>query len=131
MSYGLRLYNSNGVITLDTNDFTLRSLGKLELAATGVNGGSGVRNDYITWTVPGYDPATCYVIITPNAYTSTDQGYGQPLGRSLPTYTEPGGEVIRIYTYLNYRDPTGVGSDYKDRWIQYLAGCTLEAVRVL
>lgn len=130
MSYGLRLYNTNGVITLDTNDFTLRSLGKMEMPASS-RGGTGTRSDYITWTVPGYDPATCYVIVTPKVYTSYDQGYAVPDGPSLPTYTEPGGEVIHIYTYLNYKVPTGVGSKYVDRWTEYVQECTLEAVRVL
>lgn len=130
MSYGLRIYDSSGGINLDTDDFTMRRLARMELPAQGWTGGSGTRSSYISWTVPGYDPATCFILITPKTYASYNQGYDAPSYPVLPTYAELGGEQIAIYTYVNYRASTGTG-DWIDRWKSYTVACVIDAVKVL
>lgn len=130
MTSGLRVFDSNGVLTLDTDDFTIRSLAKMVLAGQNA-GGSGSRSDYVLMDVPGYDPSTCYVLIKPNVYAGRDQGAGVASWPVLPTYAELGGGRIAIYTYVNYRQPTGVGSNYTEFWRSYTVACTIEAVRVL
>lgn len=125
--YGVDIRNANNVQTLGMQDFTISRIGTMEIPASGYLYGSGIRTDYITWTIPGYDPANCFVLITPKVYLPDPQdGRSAPM---LPTYRNLGGGSIAIYTYVNRRRPTGVGGNYQDEWVSNSVGCILEAIR--
>ncbi|MEN5036734.1 hypothetical protein [Pseudomonas sp. TWI929] len=131
--YGIEIKNEFGVQTLGMQDFTIQKLASMEIPATeGTRKfGNGTRSDYITWTVPGYDPATCFLLITPKYYAGYPQTGQLSQWGYLPTYKNLGGNNIAIFTYCNRRRPTGVGDDYADEWIEHTAHAVLEAVRVL
>lgn len=74
MSYGLNVFDANGAQTLGMSDFTLQKLAVMNIPAMS-SSGKGVRSDYIIMDVPGYDPSTCYVVITPAIYSSGQPGY--------------------------------------------------------
>mgnify|MGYP003602155034 CR=1 FL=1 len=125
--YGLNVFDSHGVKTLGMEDFTIQRLGwKIIPAIT--TGGVGVRSNYdIVMDVPGYDPAKCFVLITPRKYA----GYDQSISDSwpvLPTYKDLGGTQIGIRTWLNY----GVydGHRYKYYWSAKTVECVVEVMRV-
>lgn len=129
--YGIRVSNSNGVEVFGMGDFTLQKMASMILPERPRTYGDGVRRDYILMDVPGYDPSTCFVMITPRVYA----GYAQT-GRPdnwgyLPTYKNLGGARIGIYTYVNYRMPTNVGNDYRDKWVEHTVECVVEAVRAI
>ncbi|MRF40134.1 MULTISPECIES: hypothetical protein [unclassified Pseudomonas] len=129
--YGIRVSNSNGVEVFGMGDFTLQKMASMILPGRPRTYGDGVRRDYILMDVPGYDPATCFVMITPRAYAGYAQpGYPDNWGY-LPTYKNLGGTLIGIYTYVNYRQPTNVGSNYRDKWVEHTVECVVEAVRAI
>jgi hypothetical protein len=130
MSYGMAVFDSNGVQTLGMEDFTIEKLAQMYLPAVRTMG-NGIRSDYIVMDVPGYNPATCFVVITPRVYA----GYSQP-GRPdswgyVPTYKDLGGTQIGIFTYVNRRRPTGYHDNYVDEWTEHTVECVVEVVRVL
>lgn len=126
--YGVEIRNASNVQTLGMQDFTISRIGSMELPASGNLYGSGTRTDYITWTIPGYDPANCFILITPRVYIQEPQsGWGSY--HMLPTYRNLGGNSVAIYTYVNRRRPTGVGDDYVDEWVSNSVNCILEAIR--
>lgn len=129
--YGVRIRNENGVQTLGMEDFTIHRLATMEIPAA-KSGGNGTRTDFITWDVPGYDPAKCFLLITPKYYAGYPQD-GKTSGWGfLPTYRNLGGTQVAIFVYVNRRRQTGVGSDpWRDEWIQNTAHCIVEAVRVI
>lgn len=131
--YGVEIRNANGVPTFGMQDFTIQKLAMMEIPATeGTRkSGKGTRSDYISWSVPGYDPSTCFVLITPKYYAGYPQSGQVDSWGYLPTYRNLGGTQIGIFTYCNRRWPTGVGGDYQDEWIEHTAACILEAVRVI
>ena len=126
--YGHRVRDANGVETLGPDDFTLSTLAKFTIPAQ-LGAGSGViYAPTFTFDVPGYDPAKCFVLITPLAYA----GYPQP-GRPdgwpmLPSYKDLGGTQIGIFCYVNRREPTGTGS-YLDWWYAKTVASSIEVVR--
>ena len=110
---------------MDMGDFTLQKLAVMTLPAKS-SSGSGVRSDYILMDVPGYDPSTCFVTITPRYYNT-----GSQFGRSvIPTYRDLGGTQIAIITYVNYRMPNGTGG-WIDQWVESTVECVIEVVRVI
>lgn len=128
-TYGVEIRNASNVPTLTMQDFTISRIATMDIAGSGgIQYGSGTRTDYISWTIPGYDPANCFILITPKVY-SNGPSDGNTTYPMLPTYKNLGGNVVAIYTYVNYRQPTGVGNDYTDRWINCNVACTLEAIR--
>lgn len=130
--YGVEIRNPSNVETLGMQDFTIQKMASMEIPATaGVRKvGSGTRSDYIVWDVPGYDPAKCFLMITPKYYAGYPQNGQLSDWGFLPTYRNLGGSQIAIYTYCNRRRPTGVSGNYVDEWIEHTAHCVLEAVRV-
>ena len=131
--YGIEVANQNGIQTFGMQDFTIQKLLSMEVPATpGVRkSGSGIRTDYILWDVPGYDPAKCFLMITPKYYANYPQSGQISDWGFLPTYRNLGGTQIAIFTYCNRKRPTGVGSNYVDEWIEHTAHSVLEAVRVI
>lgn len=130
MEYGIEISDGNGVVTLGMADFTIQKLAELLIPAKRSNG-NGVRSDYILMDVPGYDPSRCFVTITPRSYAPYAQpGYPDNWGY-VPVYRDLGGTQIGIYTYVNRRRPTGVGSNYADEWLENSVECVVEVVRVI
>ena len=129
MSFGLTVWDGNGVQTLGMEDFTLQRLAIMTLPAKN-SAGQGVNSSYILMDVAGYDPATCLVLITPKVYASYPQpGYPDNWGVT-PTYIDLGGTKIGIITYVNRREPKGDG-DFLDRWIERTVESVVEVVRVV
>jgi len=128
MSFGINVWSENGSLTLDMGDFTLQKLAVMVLPAN-PSGGTvrpAPRNDYILMDVIGYDPSTCFVMITPRNYST-----GAAFGRSvIPTYKDLGGTQIAIYTYANYRAPNGTGK-WLERWVESTVECVIEVVKVI
>lgn len=126
--YGIDIRNASNVQTLGMQDFTISRIGSMEIPASGNLYGSGTRSDYITWTIPGYDPTNCFLLITPKVYLPDPQD-GRGTYPMLPTYRNLGGSSVAIYTYVNRRRPTGVGSNYQDEWVSNSVSCVVEAIR--
>ena len=59
MSYGARVWDENGNLTMDTTTFTYQVIWQ------GVIDFSGVAPDY-TLSIPGFNPANCVFMIIPN-----------------------------------------------------------------
>lgn len=111
-------------------DFTLQKLAHMIIPAERASG-EGSRSDHILMDVPGYDPARCFVMITPRVYAGYPQpGHPDSWGY-VPTYQDLGGTRIGIYTYVNRKRPTGVGGRYADEWISHIVECSVEVLRVL
>jgi hypothetical protein len=128
MNFGLNVFDANGVQTLGMEDFTIQKLAQMVLPATRA-GGQGVNSSYILMDVPGYDPATCFVTITPKVYGPPQSQIGQ--WGVLPTYKDLGGTKIGIITYVNYRKPTGFQGNYTDLWAANIVECVIEVVKVI
>lgn len=127
--YGVEIRNASNIQTLGMEDFTISKIGSMEIAGSGgQTQGSGTRTDYITWTIPGYDPANCFILITPKVYIQEPQN-GLGFYPVLPTYRNLGGNSVAIYTYVNRRRPTGVSGNYVDEWVSNTVNCVLEAIR--
>ena len=129
MDYGLEVRDAKGVQTLGMEDFTLQKLAQMTLPSS-YTAGQGVRTDYILMDVPGYDPATCFVTITPKLYSPNAQGAGAPRWGFVPTYKNLGGTRIGIYTYANYSTRTGDGDKRINLWVSRVVECVVEVVRV-
>lgn len=130
MSFGIEIFDSSGVKTLGMGDFTIQKLATFVVGSS-KTAGSGVRTDSIVYDVRGYSSTNCFVIITPRAYANYNQpGYDDNWGYA-PTYVDLGGTKIGIIRYMNYREPTGVGGNYKNRWIENTVECAVEVVKVL
>ncbi|KPY96960.1 hypothetical protein ALP50_200203 [Pseudomonas syringae pv. spinaceae] len=127
--YGVMVRDANGVQTLGMEDFTIRKLAVMTIPASHTSG-KGTRTDYILMDVPGYDPAKCFVMITPKQYASYGQpGYPDEWGY-VPTYKDLGGAKIGIFTYVNRRRATGVNNNYSDEWVEHPVESVVEVVRV-
>lgn len=130
--YGVEINNANGIQTLGMDDFTIQRLATMEIPATeGTRkNGRGTRSDYILWNVPGYDPAKCFLLITPKYYAGYPQNGQISSWGYLPTYRNLGGTQVALFSYVNRRWPNGSGG-YIDEWIEHTAHCVIEAVRVI
>ncbi|NIL16790.1 hypothetical protein [Pseudomonas sp. AN3A02] len=125
--YGLNVFDEHGVKTLGMEDFTIKRLASQVIPAITTGGGGFKYNYDTTMDVPGYDPANCFVIITPRKYA----GYDQTISDNwpvLPTYVDLGGTKIGLRTWLNY----GVydGHRFKYYWYAKTVECVVEVVRV-
>ena len=129
MSFGIRVFDGNGVETLGMDDFTIQRLAIMTIPASR-SGGLGVRGDYILINVDGYDPATCFVTITPKAYSPYPQGAGQAYWGCVPTYKDLGGTQIGIITYGNYFEVDYKG-DWIFKWKSEVVESVVEVVRVI
>lgn len=130
MTFGLAIFDAHGRQTLGMEDFTIQKLAQRVIPGERSKG-NGVRTDLIVMDVPGYDPARCFVMITPRVYA----GYSQPGSPDAwgyaPTYRDLGGSRIGICTYVNRRRHTGVGDNYADEWLVHTVECVVEVLRVL
>lgn len=62
MSFGVRTWDENGVLTLDTNTFTYQIMGQWVIDFSN----STPKNPgIVTLSIPGFNPATCALILLP------------------------------------------------------------------
>lgn len=112
--YGIELSAANGALTLGMQHFTIKKIFETNIAKQGRGAiQDGWRSDLMEFAVPGYDPATCFVVIKPAVYASYDQpGYDDGFGFT-PTFRDIGPDKIGIVTYVNWREYRN------DRWYNY------------
>lgn len=131
MIYGLEVLDAKGVQTLGMEDFTLQRLAIMSIPASN-RGGSGIRYDYITMDIAGYDATKCFVLITPKYYSPYPQGAGQTYWGCVPTYVDLGGTKIGIVTYSNqqeYISGDGLPSRWVYTWREEVVESIIEVVR--
>lgn len=130
MSFGMEVFDGAGAKTLGMEDFTIQRLASFVVPGSKTSG-TGVRTDSLVYDIPGYNPATCFVMITPRVYANYPQpGYDDNWGYT-PTYKDLGGTQIGIIRYMNYKQPTGVGGNTRDAWDEKTVECVVEVVRVI
>lgn len=129
MTYGIEVFDSSGIKTLGMEDFTIQRLATFIHPAE-KSSGEGTRADYTTYTVAGYDPGNCFVIITPRVYANYPQpGYADGWGYT-PVYIDLGGNSFGIITYQNYLYYTGISNNYKNRWQSNSVESVIEVVKI-
>lgn len=88
-SFGLRVFDENGALSMDTNTFTYQVIWQ------GVIDFSGVAPDY-TLSIPGFNPANCVFMIIPtraqDVQSSETDGSGNQ--KSYPFVTTAVGQVV-------------------------------------
>ena len=62
MTYGLRTWNENGVLAMDTNTFTYQILGQWVLDFSNSTTSNPITT---TLSIPGFSPTTCALILLP------------------------------------------------------------------
>lgn len=129
MSFGIAVWDSKGVETLGMSDFTIQRLAIFTIPASR-GGGKGTKGDYITFDIPGYDPSTCFVTITPKVYSPYPQGEAQVYWGLVPTYKDLGGTKIGIINYCNYYE-VGYDGKWVFMWSSDVVESVIEVVRVL
>ncbi|MDV7209884.1 hypothetical protein [Azotobacter beijerinckii] len=112
--FGLKVYDENGTVILNSADFTYEVIFNTTLDWTGIN-----FDAEASYTVNGFDPAACVFCIfleTPGAYDPED-GYGVPplpyiypvtsnvitLRRSTPGNTSTKSYANGVYRLIAFR----------------------------
>lgn len=104
MAYGIQVFNADGTVAVGMSDFTLSKIFEASFSAQN-------SPPETTFTIPGYDPSTCIIVVSPVIYYDSY--------RVLPYYVEKGGEEVVIKR--------------GDGWSQYNRppDCLIEAYRIL
>ncbi|WP_455923262.1 hypothetical protein [Pseudomonas putida] len=91
MSYGLRVFDSAGNLSLDTNTFTYQVLGQWV-----VDFSASTTSTSVTLTIPGFDPSTCALVLLPARATDipTDD---VPTNKKCYPYVVPSSGQVVIY----------------------------------
>ncbi len=126
MSYGIEIYDENGVRTLGMADFTYTKIWEQDIPGVSENGSTAPYNV----TVPGYDPNTCVVMFTPKAYLTGGQSAGGQLSGGpgfVPVYRNAGGEVISVIRRAmgRYTQGSNTVTVYS-----YTPACTMKVFRI-
>jgi hypothetical protein len=89
MSYGARVWDENGNLTMDTTTFTYQVLWQ------GVIDFSGSVPSY-TLSIPGFNPANCVFMIIPTRSQDVQSSEADGLGntKSYPYVTTSSGQVV-------------------------------------
>lgn len=96
MTYGIEVYNSDGVKTMGMDDFTYSQIFETTLPQTSAN---------YNVSVPGYTFANCIVMFSPVNYVTGEQpGYGSING-FVPGYTSPGDGIVTVLAYNSSGSP--------------------------
>ncbi|KRW62325.1 hypothetical protein [Pseudomonas sp. TTU2014-080ASC] len=109
MSFGIEVFDENGVKTLGMQDFTYTKIFETTIPAPGNN--TSVYNV----TVPGFSDSNCVVVFTPLVYDQNGQpGYRDNNGY-VPVYKSMGGEVVGVVrrALARYYDASN------QRWVDY------------
>ncbi|MEN5136076.1 MULTISPECIES: hypothetical protein [unclassified Pseudomonas] len=87
--FGLRVFDENGFLAMDTNSFTYQVLWQ------GVIDFSGTVPSY-TLSIPGFNPANCVFMIIPTRAQDVQTAEADPLGnaKSYPYVTTAVGQVV-------------------------------------
>lgn len=123
MSYGIEIYNENGVRVLGMADFTYSKIFETNIPA-------GSSNYNIT--VPGYSDANCIVVFTPVGYVTGAQS-GSLAGSAgsgfVPLYRSAGDNVITVI-----RGPSGQAYDQGNQRFVTVYGrvqaCRMEVFKI-
>ncbi|HCJ30658.1 MAG TPA: hypothetical protein DHV63_15535 [Pseudomonas sp.] len=112
--YGIEINAANGALTLGMQHFTIKKIFETTIAKQGRGAiQEGWRTDLMEFSVAGYDPATCFVVIKPIVYAGYDQpGYDDGFGFT-PTFRDIGLNKIGIVTYVNWQEYRS------DNWYKY------------
>jgi hypothetical protein len=89
MSYGARVWDENGNLTMDTTTFTYQVIWQ------GVIDFSGATPSY-TLNIPGFNPANCVFMIIPTRAQDVQSAENDGLGntKSYPYVTTAVGQVV-------------------------------------
>jgi hypothetical protein len=89
MSYGARVWDENGNLTMDTTTFTYQVIWQ------GVIDFSGATPSY-TLNIPGFNPANCVFMIIPTRAQDVQSAESDGLGnsKSYPYVTTAVGQVV-------------------------------------
>lgn len=88
-SFGLRVFDENGFLAMDTNSFTYQVIWQ------GVIDFSGAIPSY-TLSIPGFNPANCVFMVIPTRAQDVQSAEADGLGnsRSYPYVTVSPGQVV-------------------------------------
>lgn len=86
MSYGIEVYNEDGVRVMGMDDFTYTQIYEQNIPAGSTN---------FNVTVPGFNNDNCVVMFTPINYATGEQPIIGDAG-FVPVYQAPGGDVVRV-----------------------------------
>ncbi|WP_312903864.1 hypothetical protein [Stutzerimonas nitrititolerans] len=132
--FGIEAFDENSVKVLGMEDFTFRKIFEAEIPplveSSPTDFNSYVRTDTLNFTVPGYSPSKCFVVITPKNYAQSAQNVDGPWGPFTPYYKDLGGEVIGVVRYIqdNWYDISN--QRYRGRWRANTPLCALEVYEV-
>ena len=89
MAYGLRVFDENGGLSMDTSSFTYQVIWQ------GVIDFSGSVPSY-TLSIPGFNPTTCVFMIIPTRAQDVQSSEGDGSGniKSYPYVTPSSGQVV-------------------------------------
>lgn len=102
MSYGLRVWNGSGGLTLDTTTFTYQIMGQWTIdfsSSTPANPGS------VTLSIPGFDPATCALVLLPTRSSDIPSADSPGNDKSYPYVTVSSGQAV-----IAARNPSATGT---------------------
>ncbi len=93
MSYGARVWDESGNLTMDTTTFTYQVLwqGVLDFSAAG-----GATRTTYTLSIPGFNPANCVFMIIPTRAQDVQQAEGDATAntKSYPYVTTALNQVV-------------------------------------
>jgi hypothetical protein len=104
MAYGLRVFDENGQLAMDTNSFTYQVIWQ------GVIDFSGSVGDY-TLSIPGFNPANCVFMIIPTReqdVQSSESGSGN--SKSYPYVSVSLNQVV-----VKYKNPSATAATIGSR----------------
>lgn len=87
MSYGIEIYNENGVRVMGMDDFTYTQIFETTIPEGNTN---------YNITVPGYSDNDCVVMFTPTSYVTGEQPIVSRPAGFVPVYQSPGGNIVRV-----------------------------------
>lgn len=105
MPQGMQIWNEDGEITLDTQDYTFTKIAELIIPGLFQGWTNGNQTEQYVVSIPGYDPETCFILISPTKYIKGEQPYSTT-EEHLPYYRDLGGESVAFIRYSLVRRGT-------------------------
>ena len=105
MPQGMQIWNEDGEITLDTQDYTFTKIAELIIPGLLQGWTNGNQTEQYVVNIPDYDPETCFILISPTEYVQGEQPY-PVAGKFLPYYRDLGGESVAFIRYSLVRRGT-------------------------
>lgn len=91
MSHGLRTWDENGVLSLDTTTFTYQVIGQWVLDFS--NSTASNPTSY-TLSIPGFDPATCSLVLLPTRAEDIPSADSPGNAKAYPYVTVSAGQAV-------------------------------------